>query len=217
MCYILRDNSYTRPTTGNSILSIATSTITMDHSQLSSTERCKDCDGQECQYYPRTWMTDENQIGSLPLTIKERIRSSPWEDAIQRRSLVIRKKILWSDTRCQLTISANTYSHDHVCNIEPEAFRAIDSTEVDWGRANGIWANLVTNPCNTTNADRRWNGHNYTELDECPLHGGCGTQHLVAIRNIYHSWTIIKRPAYERFPNWSCSPSLTSSHSVFRL
>ena len=215
-CYKSRDNSYTRPTRGNRIRCIATSTITIDCSQLSSTKRCKDRDWQERLYYPWTRTTDENPTRSLPLTIKGRLRSSPRGDAIRRSSLTMRMKILWSDTRCPPTISANTYRNDCICYIEQDAFVPIDSIEVDSGRANTISANSVTNTYDATNADVRCKGYNYAELDECRKHCWCCTRHRVAIRNHYQSRTTIKRPGNVPIPNWSCGTTLTASFSLLR-
>jgi len=46
-CYKSKDNSYSHPTRGNRIRSIATSTITIGCSQLSSTKRCRERDWRE--------------------------------------------------------------------------------------------------------------------------------------------------------------------------
>ena len=169
--YKSRDNSYTRPTRGNRIRSIAMSTITIYCTQLSSTKWCNDRDWYERQYYPWTRTTDENPTRSLLLWIAVRLRrrgflrtkssyrdqlhneSSLRGDAIRRSSLTMRIRILWSDTRCPPTISANTYRNDHVCYIEQEANLPIYTTEVNPGRANTISANSVTNTYNATNVD----------------------------------------------------------------
>jgi len=74
-------------------------------------------------------------------------------DAIRRSSLTMRMRILWSDTRCPPTISANTHRNARVCYIEQDACYSIDTAKVDPGRANTISANSVTNTYDATNSD----------------------------------------------------------------
>jgi hypothetical protein len=64
-----RDNSYTRPNRRNRIRSIATSTITIHCSQLSSTKQCRDGGWRKRLYYPLTHMTEENPTRSYQMMI----------------------------------------------------------------------------------------------------------------------------------------------------
>ena len=76
-------------------------------------------------------------------------------DTVQQSSLTMRKRILWSDTRCPPTMSVITNHNDCVCYIKQDALFLIDTTEVDPGRANTISGNSVTNTYDATNADGR--------------------------------------------------------------
>jgi len=144
-CYKSRENSYTHPTKGNRKHPIATSTITIDCSQLSSTKRYRDRDWWERRYHTWTCTTDESPMRSLLLMIEVRLRSS----------LTMRMRILWSDTRCPPTIAANTHRNDRVCCIEQDGCHSIDTAKLNSGRANTdpVRFNLVTDTYDATNAD----------------------------------------------------------------
>jgi hypothetical protein len=70
------ESSYTRPTKAHRIHPIATSTMTIDCSQLSCTKRCRDRDRRERLYYPFQGTTDKTPKRSHQTTIFE----STWLD-----------------------------------------------------------------------------------------------------------------------------------------
>jgi len=73
-CYKSPDNSYTHPTRGNRIRSVARSTITIDCSPLSSTKQCRDRNWWERLYYPLTYSRNQKLTKSHQTMIFESTR-----------------------------------------------------------------------------------------------------------------------------------------------